>query len=903
MPLSSTPSPTDWPAIKALYEAAQAQPEAQREGWVQASGATAAVQAEVLSLLAQDAAGLTGSQGFLARPAAVVVGLDGLAALDAVPEPLLAPGLRLGPWEVVGPLGSGGMAEVLLARRADGAWEGEAAIKVLKRGMDSSAVLARFALEQRALARLNHPHIARLLDAGRSPAGQPYFVMEKIDGLPMDAACEGRSLAERLALFLQLADAVAFAHRQLLVHRDLKPSNVLVTPEGQVKLLDFGIAKALDPLETLNPDGDATGAATLTHAGQRPFTPLYASPEQVRGDPVSTATDLYSLGVLLYLMLTGQRPYGRQASTPQQAMRSVLEDEPTRPSALSPAVVPDPDWPATRRRLKGDLDNILLKALEKSPERRYPSVEAMARDVRAHLANEPVSAHAPLWRYRAGKFIARNRAASLASALAVLALVAGAGVALWQARLAQAERDVAQQRFAQVRQLAKQLVFKYHDQIEMLPGATQARSALLQDAAEFLDGLHQAAETDPGLARELAETYYRISRLQGVDRSINTGQHSQAERNLDKALALSALYMHLPDTPVPAVTDGLSMLVSKAELWQRRGQVRQAEQALQQALPIQQALLKRAPNDAWALTSAINLHGVRARLLGSLEMASLGDWRQACTSADLAQAAAQANAVADPLNRYAPDSLAFAVGEQAQCRMLAAQWAQAERLFSQQRELRDAMAQLFPDDMDFRYQRAVARANLSRAMAEQGRLGAARQLLDEAQQQVRQAMQMDPGNQAGQLRLNTMRRYSVALHLAAGQTQAAQQEAQALLRDAPAAAASASAVFDDLRQRVDALLWAARAWRVTRPAQALAWATEASQGLQTLAGNEDNLSHRWLLAQTVGEQAHCHAQLGQTQLAAERAAQAMALWQSPSPHGPPPNLQPRIQALRPLLKG
>jgi serine/threonine protein kinase len=272
--------------------------------------------------------------------------------------------------------------------------------------MDSPVCWRAFALEQRALARLNHPHIAHLLDAGRTADGLPYIVMEAVAGRPIDLACAGLPVAQRLALFLQLADAVAHAHRALLVHRDLKPSNVLVTGEGQVKLLDFGIAKALDPLE--GSDGHTTVA------GERPYTPHYASPEQVRGEPVGTATDIYSLGVLLYLMLTGQRPYGRGATSAAEAARCVLEEQPVRPSALTaesdqPGLAADPQWLATRRTLEGDLDNVLLKALDKRPEGRYASVDAFAADLRAYLAGYPVSARPAGWAYRARKFVGRHR--------------------------------------------------------------------------------------------------------------------------------------------------------------------------------------------------------------------------------------------------------------------------------------------------------------------------------------------------------------------------------------------------------------------------------------------------------------------------------------------------------------
>ena len=235
------------------------------------------------------------------------------------------------------------MGKVFEARRADGQYDGRAAVKLLKRGMDSAAVLQRFALERQTLARLSHPHIARLLDAGASDDGLPYFVLEYVHGPPIDQAVRGLALERRLHLFLQLTDAVSHAHRNLLVHRDLKPGNVLVDSDGNVKLLDFGIAKALDPLE----GHPGEGSSDTTVAGQCPYTPHYASPEQVRGEPVSTATDIYSLGVLLYQMLTGTRPTGRHATTPAETARSVLEDPPTRPSRLSASQAVDPQWLST----------------------------------------------------------------------------------------------------------------------------------------------------------------------------------------------------------------------------------------------------------------------------------------------------------------------------------------------------------------------------------------------------------------------------------------------------------------------------------------------------------------------------------------------------------------------------
>ena len=475
-------SPATWAALRALFEQALALPPAQREAFV----ATAApdLQGELSALLAHHLAS-TGAHPFLVSP--------------ATPSQAARPGQRLGAWEIVAPLGTGGMGEVFEARRADGRYEGRAAVKLLKRGMDSSAVLQRFALERQALARLSHPHIARLLDAGASDEGLPYFVLEYVDGQPIDQAVRGLPLEARLKLFLQLADAVGHAHRNLLVHRDLKPSNVLVDGQAQVKLLDFGIAKALDPLE--GPDSD------VTVGGVRPFTPNYASPEQVRGEPVTTATDIYSLGVLLYQMLTGTRPTGRDAASPAEAARSVLEDAPTRPSSLSAAQAIDPQWLVNRRRLAGDLDNILLKSLDKTIERRYASVDALAADVRAFLQGFPVSARAPSAAYVTGKFVRRHR---IGTALAGLALTAvlGSGALAWH------QADRANARFEDLRQLARAVLFDYHDLVEPLAGATPVRKRLVVDALSYLDRLSQDAPSNRALRREMGVAYRVVGLVQ-----------------------------------------------------------------------------------------------------------------------------------------------------------------------------------------------------------------------------------------------------------------------------------------------------------------------------------------------------------------------------------------------------
>jgi len=289
----------------------------------------------------------------------------------------------IGPYRVVRELARGGMGVVYLAERADGQFEQRVALKLMKRGMDSEEIHQRFLAERQILAQLTHPHIARLLDGGVSNEGQPYFAIEYVDGTAITAHCEARQLGveQRLRLFLDVCDAVRYAHQNLVVHRDLKPSNILVTADGQAKLLDFGIAKLLR---------QETGETGLTQTGLRVMTPEYAAPEQVLGEPVTTATDVYALGAVLYELLTGRRAHHLQSRTPTEVERVICEVEPEAPSAVTTG--------ALRKRLRGDLDTIALTALKKEPERRYPTVEQLASDVARFLGGLPVTARPDTWR-------------------------------------------------------------------------------------------------------------------------------------------------------------------------------------------------------------------------------------------------------------------------------------------------------------------------------------------------------------------------------------------------------------------------------------------------------------------------------------------------------------------------
>jgi eukaryotic-like serine/threonine-protein kinase len=316
-------------------------------------------------------------------------------------------GRRIGPYLVMEEIGHGGMGTVYRAIRDDDQYQQQVAIKVVRGGLGDRLAIQRFKAERQILATLDHANIARLLDGGATADGRPYVVMEYIVGVPIDeyANARGLNVRERLKLFRTVCSAVAFAHQRLVIHRDIKPGNILVTQGGEPKLLDFGIAKILD-------DEPQSGGGHATVTMVRLMTPEYASPEQVRGEPVSTATDVYSLGVVLYALLTGRRPYPASSKSSHDIIQAVLGTEPEKPSTAN-------------RRLRGDLDNIVLKALRKEPERRYASVEQFSEDIRKHLAGLPVSARPDTLAYRGSKFVRRHKWAVIAATLAVLALLGG----------------------------------------------------------------------------------------------------------------------------------------------------------------------------------------------------------------------------------------------------------------------------------------------------------------------------------------------------------------------------------------------------------------------------------------------------------------------------------------------
>jgi len=438
----------------------------------------------------------------------------------------LKSGERLGDYKIISLIGEGGMGEVYLA--GDTKLGRKVAIKLLKLGFGTANFVRHFHQEERILAGLTHPNIAQLYGGDLTSKGLPYFAMEYVEGARLDDYCREKqlSITERLALFCKICAAVSYAHHRLVIHRDLKPANIRVTVEGEPKLLDFGIAKLLDPT-TSEIEQTMTFAAVMT--------PDYASPEQVRGETMMTASDVYSLGVVLYELLTGQKPYKIDSRTPVNVARAVTEQEPTKPSTAIARISDPQSTIRNPRLLRGDLDNIVLKALRKEPERRYASVDQLSEDIRRHLEGRPVIARKDTLGYRTSKFVARNKIAVAAAALVILSLIGGIATTGWQAHRANQQRARAERRFNEVRQLANSLLFELHGAIENLPGSTAARELLVKRASEYLDSLAQEAENDVSLQRELASAYVKVGNVQGNPNNANLGDTAGALQSYRRA--------------------------------------------------------------------------------------------------------------------------------------------------------------------------------------------------------------------------------------------------------------------------------------------------------------------------------------------------------------------------------
>ncbi|CAN5852438.1 hypothetical protein BH20ACI4_BH20ACI4_15730 [soil metagenome] len=514
-----------WQKIKIILEDALEIPSAERSNFLETScSGDEDLRLEVEKLLAFET-----PENDLLEKSAVSIFTENKTAKNFAGE-------KIGRYKIVGELGAGGMGAVYLAERTDGEFEQKVALKLIKRGMDSDAILHRFLNERQILASLKHPNIAHLIDGGTTDEELPFFVMEYVEGANIleYADAENLDLDKRLNLFREICAAVSFAHRNLIIHRDLKPSNVLVTTDGNVKLLDFGISKILR-----SENADDTITATQLNV----FTPEYASPEQITGEKLTTATDVYSLGVILYELLTGNRPFKTDSKNISEIIKAVCETDPIKPSAITNyelRITNKNQNPKSKiqnpKLLKGDLDNIILKALRKEPERRYPSVEQFSEDIRRHLIGLPVSARKDTWNYRTSKFLQRNKIAAATSLLILIILIGGLGATLYQMNVARRERAKAERRFNEVRQLANSFMFEINEQIVKSP--IKARELLVQRAVEYLDSLASEAGDDDALQSELATAYEKIGDVQAEIFKPNLGKTSDALISHQKALQL-----------------------------------------------------------------------------------------------------------------------------------------------------------------------------------------------------------------------------------------------------------------------------------------------------------------------------------------------------------------------------
>src|SRR5215469_2215232 len=490
-------------------------------------------------------------------------------------------GTRLGVWRVQHEIGRGGMGTVYLACRDDDQFHKRVAIQVVKRGMDTTELLNRFRRERQILANLDHPYIARLIDGGNTPRGQPFLVMEYVEGKPIDAYCReaGLDVEARCRLFLKVCEAVSCAHRNLVIHRDLKPGNILVANDGSPKLLDFGVAKLLDA--ELDPENPATLAAG------RLLTPEYASPEQVRGELVGTGSDVYALGAILYELLTEVKAQSVDSHSPAELERAICQTEVAAPSTRV-----DPANARLRRRLSGDLDNVVLMAMSKEPGRRYHSVDLFAEDLTRHLEGRTVMARRSSVGYRLASFARRHRYGLTAAGLVVISMVGGTWAALVEAHRARIEQKRAEARLSQMVELANRALFDVHSSIERLPGAMDARRQLVKTTVDYLKKLSTDAGSDEGLRKALGAAYFRLGDLQGYPFTPNLGDTSGAIESLRSSAALlDPLRRAHPDN-AEAQRLWLETEDHLATLLTRTGAASGAAKLLHEALPAAQALAK-----------------------------------------------------------------------------------------------------------------------------------------------------------------------------------------------------------------------------------------------------------------------------------------------------------------------
>jgi len=558
-----------WKRVKEVFDKALDLPRGELTRYLdEVCGTDSELREEVLSLIAA-----LGEAGAFLEDAVVNIA-----------APRTSAGRQIGLYHLESLLGQGGMGEVYLSTREVDGYAMPVALKLIRHSAVTPGSLRRFRMERQILARLHHTGITQLLDGGITDDGLPYLVTEYIDGTALDKSTEARAmdLRKRLEAFQSICGAVSYAHRQLVVHGDLKPGNILMRPDGGIKLLDFGISRLLKSSED-------TTEAKPGGTTQPAMTPAWTSPEQLRGEPAGIASDIYSLGRILYFLLTWEHAIPMEFLTPMQYYEKLQKELPLRPSHR-----------AGNHDLEGDLDNIALKAIEFEPSERYQSVEALAEDVRAHLESRPIAARPHTWPYRTHKFVRRNRLVVLATGAVTLALIGGLAMTLWQARIARLNYQRAERRFQDVRRLANTFIFEMDDAIARLPGSTAVRGTMVRNSLQYLDSLAQESTDDPSLQEDLAIAYEKVGDVQGRPGAMNLGGTAASLQSYRKAEGIrrSLLSDAKEETERDVREEALAnTLMRISSILRATGDGLQALEADRTALEMRRRLFDRKPAD------------------------------------------------------------------------------------------------------------------------------------------------------------------------------------------------------------------------------------------------------------------------------------------------------------------
>ena len=742
-------TPDRWSRLEALFTTAVELPAVERERFVARETAD---DAELRHHLTGMLAHASGAGDRIAR---AIHEAASQATATATPDVDWV-GRRFGPYRVVREIGRGGMGLVFEAVRDDDEYQKRVAVKVAPWWRDVALVRERFRLERQILAGLEHPHIARFLDGGTED-GVPYFVMEYVEGVPITTYCDRQALGlrERLALFRQVCGAVHFAHQRLIVHRDLKPSNVLVAADGTPKLLDFGIAKLVDPVDAGEDDASRAAAAReRTMTRDAAWTPDYTSPEQVRGRTVTTRTDVYSLGLVLYELLTGARAQVADTSSPIALDHSICETEPEKPSE--------------RVATRGDLDTIVLTAVRKEPERRYESVAALSDDLGRYLDGHPIVARPNTLGYTAWKLLKRHRAGAAAALLIVASLTAG----LITTRR---EAQRAEHRFQQVRTLANAFVFDVHDRIATLPGSTEARKAIVSTALTYLENLRSDAASDAGLARELAAAYDKVGRVKGHPLSANLGDAKGAIESFERAEQLLTPLADRGDRD--AQRQLVDVIHHQSTVRYTQGDRPGAVAGLTRASTIGRQLLDAVTRDAAApstpsdrkaladtLTVVGDAYADRCRTASELL-----DFPTAEESGRQAMQIARRLTELDPANRDYRDNLSTALNALAAVHLRGGNLRQSAHEYRESATIREGLLREAPTHVEYRRNLIVSYGNLGDVLAYRigenlGDVAGAIAVYEKATVLAREMVAQDPVDRRAQFDLsNVLLRYGVVL--------------------------------------------------------------------------------------------------------------------------------------------